>query len=87
MWTWTNERKLITPTMVHYAFAGYRVATTWSRERGKAFADAVRLNGLSFSKFDRILPERQRTNALRRWVSSLTKPCGIMAANDIVAEW
>lgn len=79
-------RELITPAMAHYAFAGYRVATAWSRERGRAFADAVRLNGLSFSKFDRILPERQRTNELRRWVSSLTKPCGIMAANDIVAE-
>ena len=79
-------RELITPAMAHYGFVGYRVATTWSRERGKAFADAVRLNGLSFSKFDHVLPEQQRTNALRKWVDSLPKPCGIMAVNDKVAE-
>ena len=82
----TAARELITPSVAHYAFAGYRVATTWSRERGEAFADAVRLNGLSFSKFDQVLPERQRMNALRKWVASLPKPCSVMAANDIVAE-
>ena len=79
-------RELISPAMAHYAFVGYHIATTWSHERCKAFRDAVKLNGLPFSGFERILPEGNRTQALREWVAALPKPCGILAANDVVAE-
>ena len=79
-------RELISSTTPHYAFVGYRTATTWSRERGKAFQKAVRLNGLPCANFERILPGNERQKALREWVAALPTPCGIMAANDIVAE-
>ena len=79
-------RELISPAMAHYAFVGYHIATTWSHDRCKAFRAAVKLNGLPFSSFERILPEGNRTQALREWVAALPKPCGILAANDTVAE-
>ena len=49
-------RELISPAMAHYAFVGYHIATTWSHDRCKAFRAAVKLNGLPFSSFERILP-------------------------------
>ena len=79
-------RELISPAMAHYAFVGYHIATTWSHERCKAFGEAVKLNGLPFSSFERVLPEGSRTQALREWVAALPKPCGILVANDTVAE-
>lgn len=79
-------RELISSTTPHYAFVGYRTATTWSRERGKAFQRAVRLNGLPCANFEKILPGNERQKALREWIAALPTPCGIMAANDIVAE-
>ena len=79
-------RELISPAMAHYAFVGYHIATTWSHERCKAFREVMKLNGLPFSGFERILPEGGRTQALREWVAALPKPCGILAANDTVAE-
>ena len=79
-------RELISPAMAHYAFVGYHIATTWSHERCKAFKEAVKLNGLPFSSFERVLPEGNRTQALREWIAALPKPCGILAANDTVAE-
>ena len=79
-------RELISPAMAHYVFVGYHIATTWSHDRCKAFRAAVKLNGLPFSSFERILPEGNRTQALREWVAALPKPCGILAANDTVAE-
>ena len=79
-------RELISPAMAHYAFVGYHIATTWSHDRCKAFRAAVQLNGLPFSSFERVLPEGSRTQALREWVAALPKPCGILAANDTVAE-
>ena len=82
----TVARELITTAMSHYAFVGYRIDTTWSRERGKAFMSALELNGLPFSSFEKILPEEQRTKALREWIAALPKPCGLMAVNDSIAE-
>ena len=79
-------RELISPEMAHYAFVGYHIATNWSHERGRGFRDMVKLNGLPFSSFERILPEGRRTKVLRDWVAALPKPCGIMTANDMVAE-
>ena len=79
-------RELISPTMLHYAFVGHRTATTWSRERCKAFQSALKLNGLPLSRFEKTLSEHERTKALREWIAALPRPCGVMAANDIVAE-
>ena len=79
-------RELISPAMAHYAFVGYHISAMWSHERCKAFRDVVNLNGLPFSSFERILPEGSRTEALREWVAALPKPCGDLAANDVVAE-
>ena len=79
-------RELISPAMSHYAFVGYRTATTWSRERCRAFMSALKLNRLPLSRFEKAMPERERTKALREWIAALPRPCGVMAANDIVAE-
>ena len=78
--------ELISPSMAHYAFVGYRTPSDWSHARGAAFMRAIRLNRLPFSSFERVLPGTRRNRALKKWIAALPKPCGILAANDMVAE-
>ena len=60
----------------------------WSCERGESFAAAMATAGVSCQMF----PVRKRTLAIRRleglirWLQGLPKPCGVFAANDLVAE-
>ncbi len=51
--------------MAHDAFVGYHIATTLSHERCKASRAAVKLNGLPFSGFERVLPEGSRYLTMR----------------------
>jgi len=78
--------ELMSPSMAHYAFVGYRTPSDWSRARGAAFMRAVQLNRLPFSSFEHALPGTRRNRALKKWIAALPKPCGILAANDITAE-
>lgn len=82
----TAARELLAPDITHYAFVGYRKRTAWSRARGDAFAAAVGLHGHFCTRFEREGSASERANVLRDWLSALPKPCGVFAANDIVAE-
>ena len=67
-----------------YAFAGYRTDDDWSRERGRAYRDALQKAGFVGRMFDadhfREMTEDRAT--LIDWLQSLPKPCGILAACD-----
>ena len=67
-----------------YAFAGYRTDDDWSRERGRAYREALQVAGFVGRMFDvqhyRGMTEDRAT--LVKWLRSLPKPCGILAACD-----
>ena len=67
-----------------YAFAGYRTDDDWSRERGRAYRTALQEAGFVGRMFDadhfKGMTEDRTT--LIRWLKSLPKPCGILAACD-----
>ena len=67
-----------------YGYAGYRTDDDWSRERGIAFRDALAEAGFVGRMFDvehyRDKVEDKAT--LVKWLRSLPKPCGILAACD-----
>ncbi|MBR4171307.1 MAG: substrate-binding domain-containing protein [Kiritimatiellae bacterium] len=67
-----------------YGYAGYRTDDDWSRERGYAFRDALEKAGFAVRMFD-ITHYRAGIDdqaSLIRWLESLPKPCGILAACD-----
>lgn len=67
-----------------YAFAGYRTDADWSRERGRSYRNVLKAAGFDCSMFD-VAHFGARTEdrpTLMRWLKSLTKPCGILAACD-----
>lgn len=74
-----------------FAYIPYPEKRFWSDERGRAFADAVRLNGGRMRKFswggldagDSAAIRRQRV--LRKFLPTLPRPCALMAANDRIA--
>lgn len=71
-----------------YAYVGYWERRIWDRERGAAFAESIRRSGSSCRMFncadDREIVKRHRS--MEEWLVALPRPCGIMAANDRVAE-
>lgn len=72
----------------HYAYVGYWERCIWDRERGTAFAGTIRGSGSPCRMFNcadgREVAERHRS--MEEWLDALPRPCGIMAANDRVAE-
>ena len=70
-----------------YAFVGFQLPLFWTKEREKAFCEAIKLNGRKCHVFDRTeKPGIRRLEALRKWLKALPKPCGILAAYDGTAE-
>lgn len=72
-----------------YAFVGYLSKTRWSHLREDAFrrhlGDAAkRFSSFEFPPFGGV--EEKRRAAFDRWLGKLPKPCGIMLANDYLAE-
>ncbi len=64
----------------------------WSEERGRHFEEALRINGRGCAHFERPLNNvapRNRDDDYRhrfiRWLRELPKPCGLLAANDMLA--
>lgn len=62
----------------------------WSAERDAAFRDCAERAGCTYSTFGEAIaaPDagaRQR-RALAKWVAALPKPCGILAARDLLAS-
>ena len=79
---------LLEQGFLQLAFCG--VDTRWSRLRERAFADHAEARGVTAAVFDP--PQARRTGmrpddlpAIARWIESLPKPVGIMAAYDVRA--
>jgi len=82
-------RELLPRGLTDFAYLPYAGDTFWSRNRGAAFADLVRKNGLSLHP---LAAPKRPANAVRLvefllpQVKALPKPCGIFAANDEMAR-
>jgi len=82
-------KELLSQGVRQYAFAGLE-GLQWSKGRRDSFVESMRLNGKSVATIE-LTPARSSTrltesNRIKRWLTSLQKPCGIFAGNDIVAE-
>lgn len=72
----------------HFAFCGYpaNILNGWSRQRGRAFAERVGESGFECRTYvGRHLSPRDWEGfraSLARWLASLPKPVGLMAADD-----
>ena len=79
-------RELIQPELSGYAYVGYKIKTHWSQARGRAFREAIRLNGKECRMFDESNANGDRLKHLERWLIDLKKPIGVFAANDLTAD-
>lgn len=72
--------------LASFAFAGAG-GLSWSIRRERAFADALRSRKSGCAAF-RIGEHdwRQTENQLASWLKSLKLPCGVWAANDVIAK-
>ena len=67
-----------------YGYVGYRTDDDWSRERGRAFRDTLDAAGFVTRMYD-LVHFRDKVESrehLAKWLMSLPKPCGILAACD-----
>lgn len=79
-------------TGVRYlSYVPHRLNTYWNRAREKAIVESARKFGLQFVKWVR--PPRplsrssaQQDETIARNLESLPKPCGILCANDLIAQ-
>ena len=67
-----------------YGYVGYRTDDDWSRERGTAFRDALDAAGFVTRMYDlaHFQNKVESREHLAKWLLSLPKPCGILAACD-----
>lgn len=80
-------KELLSLDFENYAFVGFPLPLFWTKEREKAFCEAIKLNGRRCHVFDSgAKPGIRRLEALRKWLRELPKPCGILAAFDGTAE-
>ena len=84
-------RELMETGCRHFAFVPSREPRRWSDERGAAFADAIRLNGLRCVRMERPVELSGGGGAtawlrtMRTFIRALPRPCGLFAANDATA--
>lgn len=71
-----------------YAYVGYWERVTWDAQRERAFGAAVRRAGKAYRRFpiEAESGAANRAARLQSWLRELPLPCGVMAANDRVAE-
>lgn len=81
-------RELLMRTGIRqFAFVGLQ-GHAWSRRRHEAFVRALRLNGKSVVSTDLPSPvarNRKEADRLKHWLLALDKPCGLLAADDVIA--
>ena len=82
-------RELLETGFSNFAFVPYEEKRYWSDIRRDAFRDALSINGKQCEVFSH--PRKngddiERTDAMRRFLESLPKPCAVFAANDKTAE-
>lgn len=83
-------REFLSLGLASYGFFGF-TDIFWSDERWRAFADTLKLNGRSATRFTRRFFEAEGgevEKGFRRsfsgWLRSLPKPTGVLAANDLL---
>ena len=80
-------RELLSLGLSHYGYVPWLADQPWSRERGEVFGGIVRMNGYDCNIFKNPA-EGSSLNAycdgLCEWLKSLSKPCGVFAANDSI---
>jgi len=71
-----------------FAYVGYWEQTAWDDERWSAFSRTILSAGCKCRQFHCIKGRKSsvRMHRMEQWIKSLPRPCGIMAANDRVAE-
>ena len=71
-------------TCKSYGYVGYHTDEDWSIDRGNAFRAALAEAGFAVHAFDRahVKDRAEDPSALRDWLRSLPRPCGIFAACD-----
>lgn len=67
-----------------YGYVGYPTDDDWSRERGRSFRDTLEKAGFIARMFDstHFRDQTESKSALRVWLRTLPKPCGLLAACD-----
>ena len=81
-------RELLSLNLRHYAYANWPVPLIWNKERRNAFAAVMRQHGQSVSYFESKLPissTKELPRELAKWLVSLPKPIGILAAADLLS--
>lgn len=81
-------RELISLDCASYGFAGYGPDIPWSEERRRVFTQAMKLNNLDTKSFGQNPSRIKATvfyNRLKKWISKMPKPAGILAADDSYA--
>ncbi len=76
-------RELLSSGWGDFAFVPYKVDAPWNHERGDAFAHCIALAGKRCHNYER---REASPTPLARWLESLPKPCGVLAANDVTGE-
>ena len=82
-------RELLEGDAASFAYVPFPAPVSWSRERGEAFAEMVRLNGREYqvcSMENVSSGYNSYSSCLCAWLEALPKPLGVFAANDHVAS-
>lgn len=84
-------REFLSLGISSFAYFGF-TGMFWSEERGRCFGEALRLNGRTVQTFTRRffesgkrVAEKGFRNRFAAWLKKLPKPCGLFAANDLLA--
>ena len=88
-------RELLIQDVGDLVFVPSEEDESWNWERREAFRDCARVAGTRYHQFEwkrekgkgkrghpSLSTGGSRTEALRRWLAALPKPCGVFAAND-----
>lgn len=71
-----------------FGYVAHPLDLSWNRERHRAFADALALNGFPCSRHwlpSLEMKDRRMVSGLKAYLRAIRKPCGILAANDEIA--
>lgn len=74
----------------HYAFVGKDKQEKWTIEREALARGRFTAAGKTYHEMDRYPTANTIPKMLREikvWLSALPRPCGILAANDVLGEW
>lgn len=84
----TAARELLSLGFNSYGYVSYVRRLAWCEQRQVAFEEIVRDNGKAFGLFrmPKISDPGQVHRKFAEWIGGMTKPCGIFAANDMIAD-